>query len=188
MTAVAAENAAVSVVGTFGGLPEAHRRWIVVNALIITAVLNAAINFGIAVGQAHGDHVVAWSLNPTKTTLLGNTAGTLFMLPLIGTLIVSAAIRREQRLGNLSAVNWPFRGRLLAWIGVAGAGRRAWRLGVLTFLALVPFDVVLVSLLGRHGTTPGHFVALQVVLCVVLGAVVTPLIALAAMCDKPPAG
>jgi hypothetical protein len=160
-----------------------HRRWILINALLITAVLNAAINTGIAFAQAHGDHVLAWSINPLKTTLLGNTAGTLFMLPLITTLLVSAGIRAEQKSGNLAPIAWPFATGPLSWIGVSGALRRGWRLGVLTLLALVPVDVLIVALLGRDGATPGHFVLIQVTFCVILGAVLTPLIALAAMCD-----
>jgi hypothetical protein len=164
-------------------VPATHRRWILVNALLITAVINAAVNTGIAFAQSHGDHVVAWSINPLKTTLLGNTAGTLFMLPLITTLLVSAGIRAEQQRGSLAPISWPFTAWPLHWIGVAGAKRRAWRLGVLTFLALIPVDVLLVVLLGRGGTTAGRFVVVQVVFCVILGAVLTPLIALAAMCD-----
>jgi hypothetical protein len=165
------------------GVPAAHRRWILINAVLITAVLNAAINTGIAFAQAHGDHVLAWSVNPLKTTLLGNTAGTLFMLPLITTLLVSIGIREEQRKGSLALIIWPFTRGPLSWIGVSGALRRGWRLGVLTLLALVPLDVLLVALLGRDGTTPGHFVLVQVIFCVILGMFLTPLIALAAMCD-----
>jgi hypothetical protein len=164
-------------------IPAPHRRWIIVNAVLITAVLNAAISAGVAAAQAHGEHVVAWSLSPVKTTLLGNTVGTLFSLPLITTLLVSAAIRREQRLGTLPAISWPFASRPLSWIGVPGALRRGWRLGVLTFVALAPIDVVLVLVLGRHGTSPLHFALLQAAIGVALGALLTPLIALAAMCD-----
>jgi hypothetical protein len=164
-------------------VPATHRRWILINALLITAVINAAVNTGIAFAQAHGDHVLAWSINPLKTTLLGNTAGTLFMLPLITTLLVSAGIRAEQQRGVLTPIAWPFTTGPLSWIGVSGALRRGWRLGVLTLLVLVPIDVLLVALLGRDGTTPGHFVLVQVIFCVILGALLTPLIALAAMCD-----
>ncbi|MGN6472541.1 MAG: hypothetical protein ACTHK4_02690 [Mycobacteriales bacterium] len=170
--------------GVIDRVPAAHRRWIILNSLIITAVLNAVISTGVALAQAHGDHVVAWSLSPIKTTLLGNTVGTLFSLPLITTLLVSAAIRREQRLGTLPAITWPFERRVLSWIAVPGALRRGWRLGVVTFLVLAPIDVLLVVLLGRHGTTAIHFAVLQAVVGVVLGAVLTPLIALAAMCDE----
>lgn len=173
----------MSAEGVLKDVPAAHRRWIVLNSLIITAIINAVISAGVALAQAHGDHVVAWSLSPIKTTLLGNTVGTLFSLPLITTLLVSAAIRREQRLGSLPAITWPFERRVLAWISVPGAWRRGWRLGVLTFVALAPVDVVLVVLLGRHGTSAVHFAVLQAAVGVALGAVLTPLIALAAMCD-----
>jgi hypothetical protein len=46
-----------------------------------------------------------------------------------------------------------------------------------------PFDIAAVVLFGRNGANASHFVMLQVLLAVALGALIAPLVALAAMSD-----
>ncbi|HWC33458.1 MAG TPA: hypothetical protein VG650_01405 [Mycobacteriales bacterium] len=166
-------------------VPEAHRRWILINSVLITAFANIAINVVAALIGARGHHVVWWSSNPFKTSLLYNTLGTLFLLPLLTTLAVTRAVRREVADGVLESIGTPFASRLWTWVCVPTPGRRGLRFAVATFAALAPFDVLAVVLFGRSGVDPFHFVAIQVLYAVLLGAVLTPLIALAAMSDQP---
>jgi hypothetical protein len=174
----------VSGVAVAGRVPATHRRWILINSVLITGGINIVINAATALAGARGHHVVWWSINPIRTSLLYNTLGTLFMLPLLTTLGVTAAITKEQRAGTLAPIHPPFGARLWSWICVPSALRRGIRFGVVTFVALAPFDVAAVVLFGRHGADQWHFLLVQVILAVPLGIILTPLIALAAMSDQ----
>lgn len=162
-------------------VPATHRQWILINSVLITAFVNIVLNAGIAAASARGHHIAWWTSNPFKTNLLYNTLGTLFILPLLTTVAVMPAISKELNAGTLAPIDAPFAARLWSWICVPSPWRRGLRFGLVTLLAIAPFDVPAVVLLGRHGANASHFVMLQVAFAVVLGAIVTPLIALAAM-------
>lgn len=174
----------MSTAGVFERLPSAHRQWIFINSVLITAFINIVINAALAALSARGHHVAWWTTNPFTTNLLYNTLGTLFFLPLLTTVGVTSAVSKERLAGTLSAIDAPFAARLWSWICVPSVWKRGVRFGVVTLAALAPLDVVAVVLLGRDGASASHFVMLQVLVAVLLGAVVTPLTALAAMCDK----
>jgi hypothetical protein len=166
-------------------VPSSHRQWIFINAVLITAFVNIVINTGLAAAGARGRHVDWWTSNPFETNLLYNTLGTLFILPLLTVVGMTSAVARERSAGGLTSISAPFAGRLWAWVCVPSTWRRGARFGVVTFAMLAPLDLVAVLLLGRDGASATHFVMLQVLLTVVLGAIVAPLAALAAMCDGP---
>jgi hypothetical protein len=151
--------------------------------VLSTAFINIVINAGLAAASARGHHIAWWTSNPFKTNLLYNTLGTLFFLPLLTTVGVTSAVMKEREAGVLGSIDPPFTARLWSWICVPSPWRRGARLGVVTFVALAPFDTAVVLLAGRDGATAGHFVMVQVLLAVLLGAVIAPLTALAAMCD-----
>jgi hypothetical protein len=180
-----AENASMSAVGVLGRVPATHRQWIFINSVLITAFINIVLNTGIAAAGARGHHVAWWTSNPFTTNLLYNSLGTLFVLPVLTMVGVSSAVAKERAAGTLMAIDPPFASRLWSWICVPGAWRRGARLGVVTLIALAPIDIAVVLLVGRDGTSAPHFVMVQVLLCVVLGAVIAPLSALAAMCERP---
>jgi hypothetical protein len=167
--------------GVLERVPPTHRQWILINSVLITAFVNIVINACLAAASARGHHIAWWTRNPFKTNLLYNSLGTLFFLPLLTTVAVTAAILKELSAGTMQPIQVPFGSRIWSWICVPTPWRRGVRFGVATFAALAPFDIVAVVLLGRNGAAASHFVMLQVVFAVVLGAVVTPLIALAAM-------
>lgn len=80
-----------------------HRRWIVINAILVTAVINAVLNGLIAWATAAGrSRIPLWSTplvgGPSTVT---DTVGTLFILPLTTTLILTAVVRLELRRGRL---------------------------------------------------------------------------------------
>ncbi|HVV75679.1 MAG TPA: hypothetical protein VHC43_06545 [Mycobacteriales bacterium] len=166
-------------------VPAPHRQWILLNSVLITAFINIVLSGCLAAAGARGHHVAWWTSNPFKTNLLYNTLGTLFFLPLLTTLGVNSAVAKERLSGTLCAIDPPFSMSLWSWICVPSAWKRGARFGLVTFAALAPFDIAVVLLVGRHGTGPLHFVIVQVLCAVVLGAIVTPLVALAAMSDQP---
>jgi hypothetical protein len=173
------------VAGVFDRVPATHRQWIFINSVLITAFINIVLNTGLAAAGARGHHVAWWTSNPVKTNLLYNSLGTLFVLPLLTMVGVSSAVAKERLAGTLTAIDPPFGSRLWSWICVRSVWGRGARLGVVTLAALAPLDVAIVLLVGRDGASAPHFVMVQVLLCVVLGAVIAPLSALAAMCDEP---
>ncbi|HVU61527.1 MAG TPA: hypothetical protein VHA79_09355 [Mycobacteriales bacterium] len=175
----------MSAEGVFSRVPSAHRQWIFINSVLITAFVNIVLNTGLAAAGARGHHVAWWTSNPFTTNLLYNSLGTLFVLPLLTMVGVSSAVAKERMAGTLTAIDPPFASRLWSWICVPSAWRRGARLGVVTFATLAPADVAVVLLVGRDGASAPHFVMVQVLLCVLLGAVIAPLSALAAMCERP---
>jgi hypothetical protein len=164
------------------GLHAQHRRWIVINALLITAVVNLAINGVLAWFSVRSQHgVPIWALPaPGKTNLVTDTVGTFFFLPLFTCLTCTTAVWREVRAGRmprLEALAVPSRfarGRL----------RRGALLGAITVALLSPIAiaVLVVGQLGTVSTT--GFVVYKMVLGVLLGAAVTPVIAVLAMADR----
>lgn len=164
-------------------LDAAQRRWILVNAVIGAAVVNLAINVGIGWLETRGHaQLPRWTAS-TRSSVLGDGLGALFMLPLCTCLLVTAGVHREQRQGGLARLVWtPPVGW---WDAVIRPGllARGLRLGAVTFLALaVPVGIAL-ALAFPHGLSSDQFVIFHVAFTVALGAVVTPLVALAAMTD-----
>lgn len=164
------------------GLHVQHRRWIIINALLITAVVNLIINGVLAWFSVRTQHgVPIWGLPaPGKTNVLTDTVGTFFFLPLFTCLTCTTAVWREVRAGRmprLEALAVPSRlahGRL----------RRGAVLGVLTAAILSPIAIAVLAI-GRLGNvSPTQFVIYKMVLGVLLGAAVTPVIAVLAMTDR----
>ncbi|HWA64992.1 MAG TPA: hypothetical protein VG899_01310, partial [Mycobacteriales bacterium] len=116
---------------------------------------------------------------------LYNSLGTLFFLPLLTAVGVTPAVRKEIDAGSLPAIQPLFGSRLWRWMCAPTPWLRGARFGVVTLAVLGPLDVLGVVLLARNGAAAPHFVMFQVLFAVLLGAVVAPLCALAAMCDQP---
>jgi hypothetical protein len=165
-------------------LPAAHRRWIIVNALIVTAIINVVSGGGIAWLSLAGERrVPLWSVPLVqRPSTIVDTVGTFFVLPLVTGLLASAAVSRDIRRGLLEPLAAPPVPRRLAQLP-ASRLRRAATLGVLCVLALGPLAIVVLVATGFDDLSRGQFVLYKALLCVVLGAVVTPLIAVRAMMD-----
>ena len=156
-----------------------HRRWIVVNALIVSAFVNLGINGVLAWLSVRGHHAVPiWGLPGLgKTNVVTDSVGTLFLLPFFTCAMCTTAVWREvraERLPRLEALVVPpslAHGRL----------RRGAVLGVATAAVVSPV-IVTVLALSRLGTVSApQFVLYKAVFAVVLGAAVTPIIAVLAM-------
>jgi hypothetical protein len=166
--------------------PAANRRWVVVNALGVTAVINLVLNAGIAWASIRGQHnVPVWSPRLLgRASVLSDTVGTLFLLPLITTLLCTTAVWREIGAGRLP----PLDGAALGPLGHLPPGRlrRGFVLGALALVVLSPVVVTIAAVADVGALSRGNFILYKALFAVLLGAVVTPLIALGAMGDVPP--
>jgi hypothetical protein len=168
-------------------LPDSHRRWIVVNAVIVAAVSNVLISAGIAwVSSIGRPHIALWSIEPWRGPgLITDTVGTILLLPLFTCVIVSNAVRVARRRGELvrcgASVCPP------AWFSALPQHlwRRGLRIGLVASAGLIPIALVLLFTLARGGLPRWDFVLSKALLGFGLGAIVTPLITLMAMADEP---
>jgi thiamine kinase len=158
-------------------LDAAQRRWLWLNAGLITAAVNLVLNAGIAWATAAGeDPIPVWATPLTGgPSTIADTAGTLFLLPFITCLIVTTVVRRDLRAGRLRR-----RGGIRLPRDVLA---RAALIGAACAIVLTPRAVLPLVALGELSLEA--FVAYKAILAVVYGAIVTPLIALAAMGDQP---
>lgn len=164
--------------------PGAHRRWLLINAVVIPIVLNTVLGGGIAALGAHGQHLPLWPQSLiTKTGLAVDALGTLFVLPFVTTVSVTLAVRRERQRGALSQLDavdtWsPMIMRLHPQLL-----RRAALLGAFFLVVLGPLAIALLDVTANDGVGWMTFVWYKVAFCVSFGLVVTPLSALAAMAE-----
>jgi hypothetical protein len=173
----------------WGELPGQHRRWILQNAVIATALINLAINAAIAWLSTVGRHrIPLWVAPlPGKTSTITDTVGTFFMLPFMTCLFCTTTVRQQRRAGRLAALTPTESERTRALLGHLSAVR--WRRGLvfggLSALAFSPPVVLLLVASHLGPISVPDFVLYKASLGVVLGAIVTPVIALQAMADAP---
>lgn len=165
-------------------LPAPHRRWILLNALCATALINLVVNSLIAWLSVLGqDEVPLWERPLSETSLLGDTLGTIFLLPLITCVLTTTVIRNELRSGSLPPliIDHPH-GRWLAG-RQSSRFRRGLGFGALAFVVLaLPVSLALIAI-DLGDLSKGDFVIFKASFAILLGALITPLIALAAMTD-----
>ena len=167
------------------GLGPEHQRWIVINAFLVPVVVNAILNGSIAWLSSIGEKAIPLVSVPLlqKPSMVSDTLGTLVILPFTTALVVGAAIRREKRLGRLTPITNPSTlGRLLARMPV-NPMRRAGRFADMSLALLGPVSLLVLMVGNFGGISRMSFVIYKIILGIVLGLVVTPLIALAAMGD-----
>jgi hypothetical protein len=165
----------------------AHRHWILANALIATADINLVVNAVLGFGSAHGHgHIPTWSTAVSPPSILSDSLGVLFFLPVITCLLVSAGVRAEQRADGLPPITSTPRGRWWDVVMVPRPLARAARLGAATFVVLaVPVGLAIRFALP-NGLAGHNFAIFHVLYTTALGAIITPLIAYAAMLDPIP--
>ncbi len=167
-------------------LPRPHRHWIVTRALLATAAINAIVNAGIAwLGVRGQETVPLWGIPLIETSTFWNLSGTLFLLPLITCVLTTTAVRRDVRLGSLASLSGlRFVHRWLAVLPPARS-RRGLAFGAIVVTALAPPLTLAFVASGFPELSREQFIACQTVFAVILGALVTPFIALYAMADPP---
>ncbi len=177
--------AAARVSRWWAGLDPRHRRWLFVNALVITAV----INFGVsgALGWLNGlgsEHVRVWSIPLfERTSVFTDAIGTFFILPLVTSVLCTIAVRAEQRKGALPLVDPPAQ-RVTARLPRSILLRGLLFGAVLTTVLTPPTALVLsfarIGEMSRLG-----FALYAALIAVVLGSFVTPVVAVLAMSERP---
>jgi len=167
-------------------LPAPNRRWLIVNALLVTAAINVVVNAAIAwLGVKGQEDVTMWGTPLTETSVFWNVVGTLFLLPLVTCVLTTTAIRRDVRRGALESL-----GRLRSshrWLAALPLPRwrRAALLGTLIAAALAPPIILVLVVSDFSHLTRDQFVICQTAFAVLLGVLVTPPIAVFAMADPP---
>jgi hypothetical protein len=177
----------LGVAALWRSLPAPHRRWIVVNALFITALINLVLNALIAFLFTRGQpDVPFWARPLSETSLLGDTLGTIFILPLITGLLATAAVHADERRGAFEPISLtePFD----SWVKrLPAAGiRRGAAFGAIIFVFVAPPVAAILALIDPGTISCAHFIVYKGIFGIVLGALVTPVIALVAMTDPPP--
>jgi hypothetical protein len=176
-------GAGASIGGLWQELAPAHRRWLVQNALLLTALINLLVNVGIAWVSLMGEHrVPLWSVPLVeKPSTITDTVGTFFLLPMITCLLCTTAVWHDLATGRLPALGPGTITQALAARLPATRLRRGLLFGALCTAALAPVSVLVLVVTDFAGLTPGQFVIYKAVLALALGAIVTPAIAVCAM-------
>lgn len=165
-----------------------HWRWVWLNAVLATAVINVLANGLIAWLSVLGmDEVPMWSVplvGGTSTAV--DTLGTFFVLPFLTMIFTTLAIRREMRLGAFTPVaraddRAPLMRKLPQRLG-----RRALAFACLMTLTFGLLTLVFVLAFAPETMSTSAFITYKIVLGALLGALVTPVVALGAMADQRP--
>jgi hypothetical protein len=166
-------------------LEAAHEQWVLIYAVFVGAISNALINTGLGwISIRNVSHVPLVGASALHPSLVTQALGTLFFLPFFTTLITTYGVREELANGNLVRLTPPdtnwwrrlFPQRLVA---------RGARLGLVSLLVLGPIVTVLIVGLAHGGADRNSYWFLNSCLSVIYGAIATPIIAIAAMCDAP---
>jgi hypothetical protein len=168
----------------WGTVPSDHRRWLFWQTIVIAAFANAALNALIAwVSTLGEDEVPLWAIPLVEgPSTITDTVGTFFVLTFLTTLVVTTAVWHElegERLPRLEVHHrLPFVDRL-----PPTRLRRAVMLGLACMAVLGPPAVIALIALDFGDLSIGDFVLYKAIFGVVLGLLVTPLIALLAFGD-----
>jgi hypothetical protein len=167
-------------------LDREQRRWLIVNAVLIAAGINAALSALIAWLSAASEDEIPLIAAPfvEGPSTITDSVGTFFVLPFLTTVIITTVIRGEMRKERLrryaSAPSWVDR-------LPAGRARRGAVLGLACMAVLGPIAVAVLVALDYGDIGVGEFVLYKAIFGVVLGAIVTPPIAIVAMAEGPEA-
>jgi len=164
----------------WGKLPPSHRRWIVINGIVIAGLLNFILGGGIAWLSARGaQRVPLWAVpSPTAPNVATDTVGTLFFLPLITCLILTTIVWRQLRSGAADSDVYADSPSSLLDRLPLGPLRKGAILGGLSAVALSPLTLAVLALADFDGVSPAQFALFKAILGTVLGVLVTPLVAL----------
>jgi hypothetical protein len=167
-------------------VPALHRKWILINSVVISGIWNLFINGCIAwfSSRGHG-HIGLWT-----TPLLGgpnlltDTYGTFYLLPLTTCIGVTFGVRQAKGKGQLHDLEVHQKGP--AWLTDVPSSMlsRANRFGLMVLLPLGPIASVILAIWFHAGIERSTFVVYKAILGFVLGLIVTPFIALSAMGDE----
>jgi hypothetical protein len=156
----------------------------IVGAAIVNFVLSALIAW---LSVRSEDSVPRWAVPLLdKPSTIADTVGTFFILPLLTCLIFTAVARRELRHGRVSPLGWSWSPKSVLRRLPRRTFRRGLALGALCTAALGPPAVALIVIIGVDDLSVGEFVTYKAVFGVILGMIVTPIVALWALSEAEP--
>jgi hypothetical protein len=166
-------------------LTPAHRRFLIRDALLIAALVNAALNALIAWLFTLSEDEVPQAAVPLVEgpSVVVDVVATCFVLPFLTTLAITSVVWNELREGHLTRLpREPG-----SWAELPHTRlRRAGVIGLLCMFVFGPISAGLVLLFDYGDISTGEFVLFKALFGIVLGALVTPFIAMAAFGDEPP--
>ena len=165
-----------------------HRRWLLINAVLIAALANAVLNALIAWGSAASeDEIPLWAIPLVEgPSVVTDMVGTFFILPFLTTLAITTTAWHELRTGKIAPLRVDRSSDPLLSRLPRTRVRRGAYFGLLSVLLFAPLAVVIVVALDYGDIGVGEFVLFKAIFGVVLGLVVTPFIAVAALTDDVP--
>ena len=169
------------------GLTPAHRRFLIRDALLIAAVVNGALSALIAWLFTVNEEEIPAAAVPLVEgpSVIVDTVATCFVLPFLTTLAITTIIWKEMRGGHLTRL--PLAQGSFAERLPDTRLRRATVVGLLCLLVFGPISLALLLLFDYGDISTGEFVLFKAIFGIVLGALVTPFIAIVAFGDEPPA-
>ena len=147
-----------------------------IGAFVVNLVLNALIAWGVFRGLPA---VPLWG----ETSIAGDTVATSFLLPFLSVLIATPLVRRDVRHGKppaaslrrLAPSRWPH-----------GLVARALALGLAGLALAAPIAIATLAGAGVTAIAMPGFIAVKAAFAALLGALLAPTIARAAVTERPP--
>jgi hypothetical protein len=175
--------------GSYPSLSGDQRRFMFWHAIVGAAIVNFVLSALIAwLSVRSEDSVPRWAVPLLdKPSTIADTVGTFFILPLLTCLIFTAVARRELRHGRVSPLGWSWSPKSVLRRLPRRTFRRGLALGALCTAALGPPAVTLIVIIGVDDLSVGEFVTYKAVFGVILGMIVTPIVALWALSEAEPA-
>jgi hypothetical protein len=158
-----------------------QRRFVLIEQGIGSAIFNFGLNAAIAWLMFRGaERVPLWG----QQSIMGDTIGTAFFLPLMTCVIVTPLARRRIRDGKVTPLGWNRMSHpMLDWL----PRRVGWRglvLGIAGLFAFTPLAHVGLSALEVSELTVSGFVLFKATFAALAAALVTPLVALWAIAES----
>jgi hypothetical protein len=169
-----------------GKLTPAHRRFLWRDAVLIAAIANGVLNALFAWLFTLNEDEIPQAKAPLVggPSIIVDTVATCFILPFLTTLVITTVIWGEMRKGHLSRVPRP-PSALFDRLRHTRL-RRATLIGLLCLFVFGPISALGILLFDYADISVGAFVLYKTIFGIVLGAVVTPPIAMLAFGDDPP--
>jgi len=163
----------------------AVRRYLLLEQGIGAAVFNFLLNAAIAWAMFRSVEVVPlWG----QQSIMGDTIGTCFLLPLLTSLIATRLVRGHVRMGKVAALGWTRASHpVLGWLPQSTA-RRGVVLGLACIALLAPLAFLGLRLFGVASLPFWRFIAFKGAFAGVAAALVTPLVALWVIAEVPVPG
>jgi hypothetical protein len=163
-------------------LSPAQRGYLLVGQVIVPAAINLVLNVALGFATFRGASEIPLL---GSQSIVGDTLGTCFFLPAITCLIVTPIVRGHVRKGTAE----PLRGALPVWLAAFRRALvpRALALGLAGVASAGALALAGLLAFGIESLAFAPFVGFKAVFAGLLGALVTPLIALLALADRPAA-